>query len=263
MGEGDVDPEVEELLRSIEALEQEFAAGALDERDYRSLHDGYTVRVADLIRRTDRSSAAAYGKRPVPGGEYRGSSGGEAGATEASAGGSKSHGRRRLAVTAVGAVAFAIGSGVLLAQAVGERRLGATLTGDSVSSRQRIFDCQQLGGSGDLPASIECLDQVLIDSPDSAEALAYRGWFTVLTVGSASTPDEDAATELLDIGRTFVDRAVETDPLLPDARAFSAAIFDRRGEAGNACAEIEALLALDPPPFFVRQTSGIAERNDC
>ena len=229
--------ELAEQLQALDDLEAEYQAGDLDEADYRTLRDDYTVRVADVMRRLDGSRP-----NPVPDGP-----------------------RRRLGPLAVVvAVVFAAGAGWLLARAAGERGVNDTLTGEIASNRQRVFECQDLGVQGQIIESLQCFDEVLIDDPDNVEALTYRGWYVVLTTSSAqaSGQDEEAA-ELLAVGQTYLDRAVEVDPTFPDARAFRSVIYDRLGDGEAACTEVAALLELDPPPFFVDQTRAIVERNDC
>jgi tetratricopeptide (TPR) repeat protein len=236
----DLEVELADQLRSLDDLEAEYRAGDLDEDDYQTLRDGYTVRVADTMRQLD--------DQPVP--------------TPASPpSGSR---RRNLLLGVAAAVVFSVGAGVLLAQAAGERRLGETMTGSINTSRQRVLDCQELGAEAAIVEALQCFDELLIDDPDNAEALAWRGWYVVLTTSSAEAAgDAETASDLLEIGQTYLDRAVEADPSLPDARAFRAAVYDRRGESAAACAEVAALRALDPAPFYLNQTAAIAERNGC
>ncbi|MEL6984124.1 MAG: hypothetical protein AAFO29_16990 [Actinomycetota bacterium] len=234
----DDDLRLAEQLQALDDLEAEFAAGDLDEADYRELRDDYTVRVADAMRKMEGKAEPAP---PPPS-------------------------RARLAGPAVlvGAFVFALGAGWLLARSAGERGLDDALTGEIVSNRQRVFQCQEMGVDGRIVESLECFDEVLIDDPDNVEALTYRGWYVILTTSSAqATGQDEEANELLEVGRSYLDRAVEADPSFPDARAFRAAVFDRLGDAPAACDEVEALLALDPPPFFVNQTQAIVERNGC
>ncbi len=240
------DQELAEQLRALEDLEAEYQAGDLDEADYRTLRDDYTVRVADAMRRLEG--------RPEP-------------TPAAGSGGTTAIPvrRRRVGPLALVAVlAFAAGAGWLLARATGERGVGETLTGEIASNRQRVFDCQELGVDGRIVESLQCFDDVLVDDPDNVEALTYRGWYVVLTTSSAEAAGQsDEAAELLEVGRTYLDRAVEVDPTFADARAFRSVIFDRLGQSDEACAEVAALLDLDPPPFFVNQTQAIVDRNAC
>lgn len=227
-----LEEELAQQLASIKDLDAEYEAGDLEEDDYQTLTDDYTVRVADTMRRLRDQEALVEDKA-----------------------------RRISPLTIVAVLIFAVGAGFLLARSTGERGVNGVLTGETVSPRQRIFECQELAVNGDVVPSLECLDEVLAGDPDNAEALTYRGWYVVLTVGSAA--NQGQVTGLLDTGMVFLNRAVEVDPEFADARAFRAVIFDRLGQSEAACDELAALLALDPPDFFIQQTADIAARNGC
>ncbi|MEM9655375.1 MAG: hypothetical protein AAGA65_25005 [Actinomycetota bacterium] len=228
-----LEDELQMQLASLNDLDAELAAGDLDQSDYNTLRDDYTVRVADTMRRIDQQTELVA-DRPT---------------------------RRINPLAAVALVVFAVGAGWLLARSVGERGIGDTATGSIDSTRQLVFQCQELAAEGQIVESMQCLDGVLAQDPDNGEALTYRGWYLVLTAGS--TADLGQADELLVAGMTYLDQAIAVDPGFPDARAFRAVIFDRLGQSDLACAEVATLLSLDPPPFFVNQTAGIAERNNC
>ena len=167
--------------------------------------------------------------------------------------------------------AFAVLAGLFLARTAGERGVNDQITGGiDESSRTRVVRCQELGSSGgDLVGALECFDELLLDDPENAEALAYRGWYLLLASGSlqqsaegSAQADADAA-ELLASGLEYLDRSIEADPSFPDPLAFRASVYDRLGESELACADIATLLTLDPPEFFLDQTAAIADRNDC
>ncbi len=199
------------LLRSLDDLEEEFAAGDLDEADYLGLKADYTKRAADMIRKIESQQAAEQ-------------------ATE---------GRSRVRIVAwvAGVVIVAGFAGFLLAQFSGSRSPGGTITGDiRVSSRELLFEAQQTFGSGDLPGAVEIYDQVLEMQPSNVEALTYKGWLTRLQ------GDVNAAKLLLD-------DAVATDPTYPDARVFSAVVAMDLGEPRVADSHLKVFDTLDAPPF--------------
>jgi tetratricopeptide (TPR) repeat protein len=230
---------LDEQLRALDDLRAEFEAGDLEPADYEALRDDYTLRVADLMRRLEEGGGPDRGPQPAR--------------------------RRRVGpVAIVVAAVFAAGAGWLLARSAGERGVGDALTGQIDSNRQRVFECQEIGVDGRLVESLQCFDEVLTRDPDNVEALTYRGWYVVLATSSAeATGQEEEAAELLEVGQTYLDRAVELDPTFPDARAFRAVLYDRLGRSADACTEVEALLELDPPPFVVDLTQGVVTRNGC
>lgn len=252
-----LEEERDRLLRSLDRLDQELEAGELDETDYKELSDDVTRRAADVLRRLDGVTTTA--PPPAPGSRLR-------------------------PMILAGVLVFAVLAGLALARASGERGVNGQLTGGiDESPRDQVVRCQALGSSGgDLVGALECFDEVLAADPENAEALTYRGWYLVLAAGalqqSASEPDSTGATdgvagvpvvgeaeiaELWASARDYLDRAIAVDPGYPDPLAFRAVLYDRAGESEEACADIAALLALDPPELFVTQTSGVADRNGC
>ena len=205
------------LLRSLEDLEAERAAGDVDEHDYVTLKDDYTARAAAVLRALDAGRAAA----PAA---------------------SRRRGRRSLLV--VGGVAlFAVVAGVLVAQSAGRRDPGDTATGDVRQSiTEKLNEAGRLGGESDYEGAIALYDDVLEDDPDSAEALAYKGWMTTLDGDEA-----DGLTQLLD--------AATAHPEYPDVHAFLAIVFFRTGLVEQASRELDRLDELDPPAF-VRELVG-------
>lgn len=241
----------DQWLRSLDQLDAELAAGDLSPEDHEQLSERYSAQLAAVLRRLD-------GEHP---------SGGAGGGSAAGAGGSRRFGRVALLA---GLAVFAVGAGFLLAQTSGERGVNDQLSGEiDGSSRTRVAECQELGSIGnDLVGALACFDELLLDDPENAEALSYRGWYLLLAAGSlqasAQTDDEAAEAEaLIATGLTYLDQAIVVDPLLPDPLAFRATVYDRQGRATEACADVAALLELDPPAFFVDQTAGIVERNAC
>jgi tetratricopeptide (TPR) repeat protein len=241
-----LEDERRQLLAAIDGLDRELDAGELDPVDHRELRDDYIRRAADVLRRL---AGAAPAPDPAPAG------------------------RRRfpLAVLLAGFTLFAVAAGIALARASGERGVGELTGGVDPSSRARVAECQELGATGgDLVGSLRCFDEVLALDPENPEALAYRGWYLILAAGSLQeageedAPDADAqVVELTESGMAYLDRAIGIDPDYPDPLAFRAIVADRQGRSADACADIETLLALEPPEFFVSMTSGIVERNDC
>lgn len=253
------DDELASLLAALDDLDDEFAAGDMSTEDYETLKGDYTIRVADTMRRLETESGQGTESQSKESSARTSDQVEDVAENPAGL----STGRRIL--TVLGLLVFAGGVGVLLAQAAGERGVNDTLTGSiSLSSRQRIQQCQEMAaGGGDLVGALECLDSVLEEDPENVEALSYRAWFLVLAAGGSPDAGDEQVIELFDSAEVYLDQAVDLDPDYADARAFRAVVYDRRGDSAAACADIAALLASDPPPFFIEQTRPIVERNNC
>lgn len=240
------------LLRSLDDLDAEHAAGDIDDADYEALRDSYTARAATVLHRLEEQA----------GEERRGA---EAGS------GVRDRRSRAVRITVgAGLIAFAVLAGVVLANTMGERGVDDQLTGGiDRSARTMVVRCQELGSTGgDLIGSLECFDEILAVDPENAEALTYRGWYVLLAggslqSGSRSPADDEAARELIDAGLAYLDRAIAADPALPDPYAFRATAYDRLGESELVCADLAELRSLDPPQFFLDQTASLADRNGC
>lgn len=223
------------LLRSLDDLDAEHAAGELEDADHRTLRDDYTARAAAIIRAIEAHS--------VPAARPRRSS------------------RRFLLGAAVAAV-FAVVAGFALAGASGQRAPGEVITGGVDSPRARVLECQQIGADlTRLLESIRCFDEVLAADPGNAEAMAYRGWYLVLAWRTSGGAPE--AEELRDGGIAFLDQAIATDPALADARALRAVAADWTGDSATACTQLAELQRRPRAPMIDQLTAPLAERLDC
>lgn len=210
------------LLRSLDDLEREHAAGDIDETDYETLKDDYTARAARTIRAIESHHARrAAARRP--------------------------RSWRRLLLTVAGVIAFAALAGVLVASAAGRRDAGGTLTGDvRETTRAKLDRAVALASQADYRGAIAIYDGVLRDQPDNVEAMTFKGWFQWLS------GDKQGVVTLVD--------AAELDRTYPAAHAFLAVVFDQLGRPDTARQEIRRLDALDPPPEFRQLTSGVRAR---
>jgi tetratricopeptide (TPR) repeat protein len=199
------------LLRSLDDLEEEHAAGDVDEHDYETLRDDYTARAAKVLRAIEANKAKQT-PRPAASRDTW----------------------RRVAIGA-GVVVFALGAGLLVERASGRRSTGDTLTGDiRGSTEQEMQEALVMGREGRFDQAIVLYDEVLDDQPDNVQAKTYKGWMQYLSgdVGSGLTTLIDAAT---------------ADPDYPDVHAFLAVVLFRGGQPDAALRELDRLDALDPP----------------
>jgi tetratricopeptide (TPR) repeat protein len=212
------------LLRSLDDLERELAAGDVDEHDYRALKDDYTARAARTIRAIESHRARVRAARTR---------------------GTRSW--RRLVGTVAAVAAFAVLAGVLVAQASGRREADDPLTGEiRQTTRAQLAEALGLAGEGRYDEAIAVYDDLLDEQPDNVEALTYRGWAQFLSGDSAGIESLIAATE--------------ADPEYPDTHAFLAIILERAGRTEAALAELERLDALDPPPMVLQMVAPLRER---
>jgi len=213
------------LLRSLDDLERERAAGDVDDDDYRTLKDDYTARAADVLRSIEAGHAALRAAPPVSA-------------------------SRRLA-TIVGIVLVAGLAGLLVAQASG-RRGGGSLSGlDVTAASSRLSDCQADEREGEVDAALACYGEVLDALPANVEALTFRGWLQVREFD-------------VDDGLADLDAAVQLDPSGTAPYLFRASGRARAGDTDGALADLASFQANDPPEdqqqLFTQLGSAIVDR---
>lgn len=232
------------LLRSLADLDREREAGDISADDYAALRSDYTARAADALRRIDglprpvrAASARSVTSRPpwqVP-----------------------------LAVGVV--VAFAVGSGVLVARTAGERVGNAGLTGTvrtaAPSPATNAVDALMVEGrdhmADDPVRALKAFEAAVKLDPGQVEAIAYSGWILRLVGRSSTHPTQ--ARELFSAAHERLDRAIAVDPTFPDALAFRGILQLRdEGNAKAALADFTALQKLKPQAF-IQQLVGRAE----
>lgn len=203
-----LEEERDHLLSSLEDLEREHAAGDMDDLDYRTLKDDYTLRAAEVLEALEQQRSALRSATTT----------------------------RRPAVTAavaVGVVLFAAAAGVLVARSSGQRGDGA-ITGAVGTQRAELATCQSVSFQ-DPEGGIECYADILADAPDQVEALTYQGWAKV-RAGDVEGGAENFA------------RVVEIDPEYPDVRVFRAVVAARAGDHEAAAVEIDTFYRNNPSP---------------
>lgn len=211
------------LLRSLDDLEREYAAGDVDEHDYRTLKNDYTVRAAAVLRSIEADE-------PDP-----------ADVTDAAATPRAPRGRRL--ATVVGVVAVAVLAGVLVAQSSGRRDSGGLTGLDVTAASARIRDCQAMEQSGAPQEALDCYTSILDSLPANVEALTYRGWLQIREFD-------------VDDGLVDLDAAIQLAPEATAPYIFRASGRSRSGDPGGAVADLAAFFANEP----VEQERALAER---
>ncbi len=231
------------LLRSLDDLEAERAAGGIDEASYLGLHDDYTARAAAVIRALRDGVDARLPSEMVP------------------------WQRRALVVGAI--VVVAIGAGVALASALGTREPGQTSSGNNQtqgtngpSAREqleravaqeptdvgsRLLLARYLERDDDIAAAFEQYDEVIRLDPANVEAYAQSGRLFYVTAVAA--PEQ--AAEFVAIARERLDTAIDIDPEYPDARFFRAIILaNEYQDFAAAQNDLQRYLILAPDGAF-------------
>ena len=213
----DLRDEQQFLLRSLRDLDNERAAGDIDDADYAALRDGYISRTAAITR------------------ELNG-----AGASEAI---SRNWVRRILVIGCV--IAVAAGAGIWVASQSGQRLPGESATGAIDQSSSVILATARQLNFSDPGKAIELYTQVLKLEPDNAEALTYRSWILALTARAATGSVKQLAlvTAVNDLLR-----AQQVDDQYPDAHCFLGIVYFRfLNSASLAKPQLDTCKAMNPP----------------
>ena len=226
------------LLRSLDDLEREHDAGDVDDADYATLKDGYTVRAAAVLREIEVGEERVTARPPRRWG--------------------------RIVGVSVFVVALAVGIGLILASALGERGAGQEITGRTPGDEARtlLADARLAMNQGDFQLANDlyrAVDQRERErGVDNAEARAYYGWtLALLTVGD---PDEERADAVLDAARLALSQAIEMEPAYPDPQCFMAIVeFEFRDDADAALPYVEVCEASNPPGELSQLITPFAE----
>jgi tetratricopeptide (TPR) repeat protein len=211
------------LLRSLEDLEAEHAAGDIEDDDYEALKDDYTARAASALRAVQDRKAAIAEARP-------------------------SRSRGRVALIVGGVAAVAVLAGFLVAGASGTRSESQGITGDAAMGvRDKLVECAGLDAGGEALEAIQCYDEVLEEDADNTEALTYRAWILV-------------RADLYAEAQPYLDQAQEIDPEYPDAKIFQAIAYARQGMVAEAQEALDAFYALNPPDSMTALADGLRQQ---
>jgi tetratricopeptide (TPR) repeat protein len=206
------------LLRSLRDLDNERAAGDIDDADYAALRDGYIARTAAITRELK-------GIESVMPAVQRGWV------------------RRVLVIVCV--IAIAAGAGIWVARQSGQRLPGQSASGAIEQSSSGLLATARQLNFSDPGKAIELYTQVLKLEPDNPEALTYRSWILALTARAATGSVKQLAlvTAVNDLLR-----AQKLDNQYPDAHCFLGIVYFRfLNSASLAKPQLDTCKAMNPP----------------
>jgi cytochrome c-type biogenesis protein CcmH len=233
------------LLRSLDDLESERAAGNIDDETYQRLHDDYTARAAITVRamQDGKETGAAPGDLPPTS-------------------------RRHRFLVIGGIVVFAVIAATTMAFALGARLPGDTITGrqrsgGQTSAKDRLAALEAVAaknptnaearlsvarfelGQQDLAGALQDFQTAAALAPTNGEPFAYSGWIIRLQ----GYPEQ--ALQVLD-------KAVEVDPSYPDAHFFRGFILLRdRKDPKAAIPEFQQYLVAAPDSALADQVRSL------
>ncbi len=232
------------LVRSLDDLEAERAAGDLDDGTYRALHDDYTARAAAVIRSLESGADLTPPEPPRPPATMR-------------------------ALTVAGILAFGLLAAFLLTRAVGQRHPGQTITGNGrvvsgpsatsadpgpelanearahpQSYAARIAYARYLlVQRNDYPDAIHEFGAAARIDPVQPEPPTYAGWAGALLAREIKDPT--SRQPLLDAALQRIDEVIKTSPSYPDAYALKGVIlFVFENDARHAIPAFQHFLVL-------------------
>jgi len=234
------------LLRSLEDLEREYAAGDVDDSDFEELKDDYTARAAAVIRAIEDRTEAVKSLRPQ-----------------------RNWQRTALGLLLVGVMA--VGASWVVFRNAGTRAPGQGLTGDiRQDSSNLILQAQGLTGqaqaslqAGDsakaikqFESAVQAYDKALEISPENVQALTYRGW-VLHTIALSSERSVAAEFDLQAL--EYLDEAIAIDPLYSDARVFRAILERNAGDFAAAKIDLDAIDMNAIPMYMIQMVNGVKE----
>ncbi len=199
------------LLRSLDDLEAELAVGNMYLDEYERLRDEYTSRAAVVLLSLDSGVDARIAAPPVS--------------------------RARRVMVALFIITFVVGASWLLAEYLGERISGGTVTGndqidpaaalgsleaaveaDPESVSARLDLARYLLQTDDLVGALQQFDEAYAIDATNPEAAAYSGW--IRTIAADGVEDPAAREELYVSALERLDAAVGAASDYPDAHFF-------------------------------------------
>ncbi len=228
------------LLASLKDLEAERAAGDVDDTDYATLKDGYTVRAASVLRQIESGRRALAPKPP--------------------------RNWKRTIVVGLAVVAFSVAVAAALASAFGERGINDEITGFSPAddTRTTLAEARAALNTGNFVRAQELFVRADEDERsrgvENAEARTYVGWTTSLLARQAAAETGVVDEGLLRVGLLALTQAIAIDPTFADPYCFVAIVeYNFNGDAQTALPFVEQCEALNPPAQIADLVDDFAE----
>ncbi len=217
------------LLRSLRDLEREHEAGDVDEVDYQTLKDGYTVRAATVLREIEDGRNRLAPKAPRRWG--------------------------RTIVIGLVMVLVAVGIGAALASAFGERDPGRENTGLDVRRpvSELLVEARAALNRGEFSRANELFGNIsereAAAGRDHPEARTYLGWTLALdTRAQGEAVDPGTAAERYEISLLLMVQAIGMEPTYADPYCFAAIIqHNFVGDSAAALPFVDSCEENDPP----------------
>jgi hypothetical protein len=225
------------LLRSLDDLEREYAAGDVDDADYAQLKDSYIARAAEVLRAIASGPTPPHpARRPRP----------------------------RLFITVAIVAVVAVAVAILLPRALGERSAGQSVTGNAAETANGLLVEARQRQDSDPQGALDLFRQVLKTDPDNAEALTYSGWLLARIASTAVQRHlDDQGEQLMLQAEQSIDRAIVVAPSYADPYCFKAIIrFRFYGDAAGAKGPIGTCAASNPPAAVADLVSNLANEID-
>jgi hypothetical protein len=232
------------LLRSIEDLDEERAAGDLSDEDHAALRDRYTVRAAEVLRALEARSEvevppSAPGPSTTPRPRLR-------------------RPRRVLLVTGVIALVAAVSATVVLTQTgvrlPGDTSSGSVSLGRADLLRRTLTQAETLEARGDVAGALRLFHQVLAADPVQVDALAESGWLEFEAGVNARNGTVIAHAQRLE------EQAANVDPGAYAPHLYLGSILLAEGDATGAQGQYRLFLAGHPPIAQVRAAASFIDR---
>jgi tetratricopeptide (TPR) repeat protein len=217
-------------LRSLRDLDEEFAAGDIDEDDYVSLREVYTVRAASVLR----ALAAEEGLDVIGDG------------FDVPAGAAASHAagftdwRKRVGV-GIAAVVIAAGACWVVVASSATRLPGEEITGKALGSQaiaDQLAKAAKAESTGDQLSAVKDYQSILSSDPNQPEALTGEGWLLAQTQQPA----------LLKQGLNMLSTAENVAPGYAPAHVYRGIALLSEGDYSGAIPDLQWYLAHNPDP---------------